>query len=298
MTRDEAIIIMCESNLQRTKILPSEKAFSYRMRLEAMKRQSGRPGKDYFGQVGQNSRDELAEATSDSARQIHRYIRLTYLVPELLTMVDEGRIAFNPAVELSYVRKGEDHIKLLEPGEEFRREDGSMGVNYNVKRVFDISQTSAKSRPAKVQHDMRLLLKAMLNNAPCPVEISEKVPDGVGALYNDQERKIYVRQGMDGPDIFRCLAQELSHAHMDRDDNYTRSRHAFTAYCSAYTLCSRYGVDTKNFSFKTIPETMGNMESQDVRTELAKIRDCANQISMDMSKILEKGQKERSSEAR
>ena len=107
MTRDEAIIIMCESNLQRTKILPSEKAFSYRMRLEAMKRQAGRPGNDYFGQVGQNSRDELAEATSDSARQIHRYIRLTYLVPELLTMVDEGRIAFNPAVELSYLTEAE-----------------------------------------------------------------------------------------------------------------------------------------------------------------------------------------------
>ena len=107
MTRDEAIIIMCESNLQRTKILPSEKAFSYRMRLEAMQRQAGRPGKDYFGQVGQNSRDELAEATSDSARQIHRYIRLTYLVPELLTMVDEGRIAFNPAVELSYLTEAE-----------------------------------------------------------------------------------------------------------------------------------------------------------------------------------------------
>ena len=198
----------------------------------------------------------------------------------------------------AYVRKGEDHIKLLEPGEEFRREDGSMGVNYNVKRVFDISQTSAKVKPAKVQHDMRLLLKAMLNNAPCPVEISEKVPDGVGAIYNSEERKIYVRQGMDGPDIFRCLAQELSHAHMDRDDNYTRSNHAFTAYCAAYTLCSRYGVETKNFSFKTIPDTIGNMDAQDVRDELGKVRDCANQISMDMSKILEKGQKERSGEAR
>ena len=198
----------------------------------------------------------------------------------------------------TYVRKGEDHIKILEPGEEFQREDGSMGVNYNVKRVFDISQTSSKVKPAKVQHDMRLLLKAMLNNAPCVVEISEKVPDGVGAIYNSEERKIYVRQGMDGPDIFRCLAQELSHAHMDRDDNYTRSRNAFTAYCAAYTLCSRYGVDTKNFSFKTIPETIGNMEPQDVRNELGKVRDCANQISMDMSKILEKGQKERSSEAR
>ena len=107
MTRDEAIIIMCESNLQRTKILPSEKAFSYRMRLEAMKRQAGRPGKDYFGPVGQNSRNELADATNDSARQIHRYIRLTYLIPELLKMVDEENIAFRPAVELSYLTEQE-----------------------------------------------------------------------------------------------------------------------------------------------------------------------------------------------
>lgn len=107
MTRDEAIIIMCESNLQRTKILPSEKAFSYRMRLEAMKRQAGRPAKYYFGPVGQNSREELAEATNDSSRQIHRYIRLTYLIPELLKMVDEETIAFRPAVELSYLTEAE-----------------------------------------------------------------------------------------------------------------------------------------------------------------------------------------------
>lgn len=198
----------------------------------------------------------------------------------------------------AYVRKGEDHIKLLEPGEEFQREDGSMGVNYNVKRVFDISQTSAKSRPANVQHDMRLLLKAMLNNAPCPVEISENVPDGVGAIYNADERKVLVRQGMDGPDIFRCLAQELSHAHMDKDDTYNRSSHAFTAYCAAYTLCSRYGVETKNFSFKTVPETIGAMDAQTVRSELGKVRDCANQISMDMSKVLDKAQKERTNSAR
>ena len=112
MTRDEAIIIMCESNLQRTKILPSEKAFSYRMRLEAMKRQAGRPTKDYLGPVGQNSRDELADATNDSARQIHRYIRLTYLIPELLKMVDEETIAFRPAVELSYLTEAEQRDLL------------------------------------------------------------------------------------------------------------------------------------------------------------------------------------------
>lgn len=107
MTRDEAIIIMAHSNRQRSKILPSEKAFSYKMELEAIKRQAGRPGKNNFGPVGQNSREELAEAGDDSSRQIHRYIRLTKLVPALLDMVDEGRIAFRPAVELSYLTEQE-----------------------------------------------------------------------------------------------------------------------------------------------------------------------------------------------
>ena len=106
LTRDEAIILMVESNLQRSTILPSEKAFSYKMRLEAMKRQGQRTDIT-SGPAGQklDSRDELASATNDSGRQIQRYIRLTELIPDLLTMVDEGRIALRPAVELSYLGK-------------------------------------------------------------------------------------------------------------------------------------------------------------------------------------------------
>ena len=106
MTRDEAIIIMCESNLQRTKILPSEKAFSYKMRLDAMNRQGKRILTS--APVGQKlSREVLAEQTGDSHSQIQRYIRLTYLIPELLKMVDEESIAFRPAVELSYLSEQE-----------------------------------------------------------------------------------------------------------------------------------------------------------------------------------------------
>ena len=106
LTRDEAIILMVESNLQRSTILPSEKAFSYKMRLEAMKRQGQRTDLT-SGPAGQklDSRDELASATNDSGRQIQRYIRLTELISDLLTMVDEGRIALRPAVELSYLGK-------------------------------------------------------------------------------------------------------------------------------------------------------------------------------------------------
>ncbi len=106
MNRDEAIIFMVESNFQRTKILPSEKAFAYKMRLEAMKRLPGRPSRNSVP-VAQNktSRELLGEQVGESPDQIRRYIRLTELIPELLDMVDEGEIAMRPAVELSYIPK-------------------------------------------------------------------------------------------------------------------------------------------------------------------------------------------------
>ncbi len=118
MTRDEAIILMVESNMQRSVILPSEKAFSYKMRLEAMKRQAGRPSKENASPVATNflqgrSDVELGEQVGESKDQVRRYIRLTELIPELLDLVDEGRIAFRPAVELSYLQK-EEQGALLE----------------------------------------------------------------------------------------------------------------------------------------------------------------------------------------
>lgn len=114
MTRDEAIILMVESNLQRSTILPSEKAFSYKMRLEAMKRQAGRPRKENMSPVGTNLRSDevMAQETGDSRNQIHRYIRLTFLQPALLDMVDEGKIAIRPAVELSYLTEQEQRDLL------------------------------------------------------------------------------------------------------------------------------------------------------------------------------------------
>ena len=117
LTRDEAVIIMVESNLQRSTILPSEKAFAYKMRLDAMKRQAGRP-KDNASPLATNlpsgrSDVELGELVGESKDQVRRYIRLTELVPEILTMVDERQIAFRPAVEISYL-SDEQQYSLLE----------------------------------------------------------------------------------------------------------------------------------------------------------------------------------------
>ena len=111
MDDDAAIIFMVDSNLQRENILPSERAFSYKMKLEAMKHQAGRPSKENDSQLGNNfgklSSEEMAEELGTSKNQIFRYIRLTNLIPEILDMVDEKKIAFNPAVELSYLKTSE-----------------------------------------------------------------------------------------------------------------------------------------------------------------------------------------------
>ena len=112
MTDDQAIIIMVDSNIQRENLLPSEKAFAYKIKLEALKRQAGRPSKENVCQVGTKSRSdvELAENSNESARTIQRYIRLTELIPQILQMVDERKIAFNPAVEISFLTIPEQQL--------------------------------------------------------------------------------------------------------------------------------------------------------------------------------------------
>ena len=114
--RNAAVIIMVDSNLQRENILPSEKAKAYKMKLEALKRQAGRPSRNSV-QVGQNfegktSQQQIAENSPDSATQIQRYIRLTELEPELQKMVDEGKIAMTPAVEISYLKPEEQKLLI------------------------------------------------------------------------------------------------------------------------------------------------------------------------------------------
>lgn len=112
MDDDTATIAMVDSNLQRETLLPSERAFAYKMKMEALARRAGRPSKENSGQVGRDfqgkeSREIIAEQTGESARQVQRFINLTNLIPELLDMVDRKEIAFNPAVELSFLKKEE-----------------------------------------------------------------------------------------------------------------------------------------------------------------------------------------------
>ena len=201
-----------------------------------------------------------------------------------------------------YVKRGADAITILEPGKEYtRQEDGSTGVFCNVKKVFDISQTNSRQQPAPaVARDERLLLKALMNNAPCRFSISNELPEGVNVAYHPQNSVIYVRQGLDAPTIFRGVAQELARAHMDKGGIACESPD-FTAYSVSYMLCKRSGVSVEGFSFDRLPESYAMMDAKALRAEAGVMRDVAGSITADMNRLFaaqEKAQKNRDGGAR
>ena len=200
-----------------------------------------------------------------------------------------------------YVKRGQDAITILEPGKEYKKDDGSVGVSYNVKKVFDISQTRAEQRPAPaVARDERLLLKALMNNAPCRFAISNELPEGVNVAYHAESNVIYVRQGLDAPTIFRGVAQELARAHMDKGGIACESPD-FTAYSVSYMLCRRNGVSVEGFSFDRLPESYAMMDAKALRAEAGVMRGVAGTITADMNRLFaaqEKAQKNRDGGAR
>ena len=130
------------------------------------------------------------------------------------------------------IKRQQKGISILEPGEEYERADGSIGTSYNVKRVFDISQTTARAKvqPA-ISVDDRLLLKALISRSPVPMQTVDDLPNHMGALYDHDQQVIFVRRGMDSADIFRSVSKELAHAEIaGMEKDYTREGAAFAAY--------------------------------------------------------------------
>ncbi len=164
---DAATIVMVDSNLQREELLPSEKAFAYKLKLEAMKRQAGRPTKENCSQLGNNlgkrSSEMLAEQAGQSKNQIFRFIRLTELLPELLDMVDEKKIAFNPAYELSFLSHEEQAVIL----EALNSEGGSISL-------AQAEQLKKLSQDGQFTRDAALTILCSKPEPPVRITIKEK----------------------------------------------------------------------------------------------------------------------------
>lgn len=196
------------------------------------------------------------------------------------------------------IRRNEKGIRILEPGDEYEREDGSIGTSYNIKKVFDISQTKAKKQPARQKPGERNVLVALVSRTPVPLKMVEQLGDsGMGAMYDQSQSAIFVKKGMSGEDIFRSVTQELAHAELAmgmEQGEYTREGNSFRAYCVSYMLSKQYGFSTEQFSFEELPGGLAEAEPQEVREELGVIRDVAENISSRMYRILnqERNQKE------
>lgn len=184
-------------------------------------------------------------------------------------------------------------IKIIESNGEYTRDDGSIGVSYNIKKVYDISQTTSriKAQPP-VSYDERALLNALIYKHPVPIQSVDDLPDGMGALYDHDQKAIFVCRGMGASDLFYEVAKALAHAELAMtSEDYSYSNADFKAHCVSYILCKEFGIETDNLSFLPadfdIPKELSEAEPQEIRTELSEIRDTAYDISARMARSLE-----------
>ncbi len=194
-----------------------------------------------------------------------------------------------------YVDKDAQKVTILEPGKEYQREDGSKAVGYNAKVVYDISQTSAKDRQQpQEQKTMRELVSAMIDASPVsfvPVDDLE-----LPAFYDSSQQTIFIKTGLSEEQLFVSMAKEVSAAVFDCKHKESRDDSDFKSFCVAYMVSSRYGVDTKGFSFDKLPKEFEGMETQEFKGELGSMRDVLGEIQSDMYKSLEKNKPPKSKE--
>ena len=164
------------------------------------------------------SSDEALKAYLDVQSRFDRYsvgnaLLISVQMPEATKLAD-----FDTWVkEGAHIEEGSTAITILEPGKEYKKEDGNTGVFWNTKKVFDVSQTNARQEAPKVSLDARVMLRALINNAPCKLELSPTLSGPFNAIYNPDKKEIVLRQGLDAPTIFRDLSQELVLAHMNAE---------------------------------------------------------------------------------
>ena len=193
-------------------------------------------------------------------------------------------------------------IKIIESNGEYTRDDGSIGVSYNIKKVYDISQTTSriKAQPP-VSYDERALLNALIYKHPVPIQSVDDLPDDMGALYDHDQKAIFVCRGMGASDLFYEVAKALAHAELAMTSkDYSYSNADFKAHCVSYILCKEFGIETDNLSFSPadfdIPKELSEAEPQEIRTELSEIRDTAYDISARMARSLEQNKAPRHKE--
>ena len=194
------------------------------------------------------------------------------------------------------ITKGAKSISILEPVE-YTRADGSNGVSYNVKKVFDVSMTNGRKTPAvSVNRDPKSLITTMLDVSPVEVQSTDELPyPNMAAFYNNEKQVLYVKRDVgDSVAVAQCVAQELGHAQLSiNGQSYSRKDMGFQAVCIGYMLCKKYGVDTQNFAINRIPQELSSKEPREIRGELSKMRNAMSEIHSHISDEMFRKKQER-----
>ncbi len=194
------------------------------------------------------------------------------------------------------ITKGAKSISILEPVE-YTRADGSNGVSYNVKKVFDVSMTNGRKTPAvSVNRDPKSLITTMLDVSPVEVQSTDELPyPNMAAFYNNEKQVLYVKRDVgDSVAVAQCVAQELGHAQLSiNSQSYSRKDMGFQAVCIGYMLCKKYGVDTQNFAINRIPQDLSSKEPREIRGELSKMRNAMSEIHSHISDEMFRKKQER-----
>ena len=195
------------------------------------------------------------------------------------------------------VNKGSKTFIILDPYE-YTKKDGTPGIDFNLKRVLDVSQTSGRKPAAPtVNRDPQKLVTVMLDTAPIDVKSVDELPyPNMGAFYKNEDQTLYVKKNIgDSVALCQCVAQELGHAELAMNcEAYSRRDMGFQAVCIGYMLCKKYGVDTKNFAIDRIPDELKSKEPKEIKAELGRGQKALKEIVSRVSDELYRQKQERS----
>lgn len=194
------------------------------------------------------------------------------------------------------VKKGAKSISILEPVE-YTKSDGSQGISYNVKKMFDVSQTNGKKQPAPtLNRDTDDIIAVMVDTSPVNVELIDEMPQpGMGAFYKNEDQTLYIQRGFDDSvKLVQNIAQELAFAQLSiQSDSYSRRDMGFKAVCVGYMVCKKLGVETKSFAVNRVPTDWKDMDAKAVRSELSQMRSALGEIATRVSDELYRQKQER-----
>ena len=236
----------------------------------------------------------------DTQSQMDRYsatnaLLIYYQFPKATQIKD-----FNEWAEKKVsITRGAKSFSIIEPTE-YVKNDGSTGLSYNVKKVFDVSQTNSKANQTQAyNNDPRKVSAAMIDTSPVNVEMTDEMPyENMGAFFDSEAETLYIKKDIgDSVALCQCLAQELAHAQLSIDnEDYSRKKMGFKATCIGYMLCKKNGIDAEIFKIKTIPDEYRAMNPKEIRKELSSIRNSMSTINSRVSEELYRRKEQRNKE--